>query len=50
MRSFKKKLARSRLAWVGNVQTMGEEKLAKMVIKWRKKGGEKTEIAMGGWH
>ena len=48
-RSFKKKLARSRLTWAGNVETMGDEKLAMRteVQKVEGKAGEKTEIAMG---
>ena len=48
--SFKKKLATSRLTWVGLLERMGDKKnigRGQMPGNRRGKGGEKTENAMG---
>ena len=42
-RSFKKKLARSRLTWAGHVKTMGEEKLANRTDAQNAEGKRRRE-------
>ena len=51
-RSFKKKVARSRLTWAAMLKQWEMKKWQKEQLprKWREKGGEKTEIAMEGRH